>query len=89
MSNKPIIWAYYQHKYGGIYQIDLPCAKSTVDKSEWVAYTHVYPFTEETYIRPLGEFMDGRFRQISSSEFAILLSKDREQFQDEITKAKE
>lgn len=88
MINKPTIWGYYRHRYGGIYQIDLPCAKSTVDKSEWVAYTHVYPFAEETYIRPLDEFMDGRFTEISVAEFSNLLSKDRKQFQEEITKSK-
>lgn len=79
---------YYQHRYGGIYLVDFPKAKSTVDKTEWVVYTHIWPFEEETYIRPYDEWNDGRFKEIDLEKVSDLFRKDRVEFQLEIGKAR-
>ena len=63
-------------------------ATSSVDKSKWVVYNHVYPFEYETWIRPYDEWCDGRFRKIEHEEYAELLMRDREEFKLEIGKAK-
>lgn len=78
---------YYQHRYGGLYIVN-GIALSTIDKSKWVVYNHVYPFEAETWIRPYDEWCDGRFRKIEHEEYADLLMKDRSEFQIEIGKAK-
>jgi len=81
---------YYQHRHGGVYYVNNPRALSTVDKSEWVVYTHVCPFDRETWIRPKSEWEDeGRFRELSIEEFEVLYSRDRTEFQEEIRKSKE
>jgi hypothetical protein len=61
-------------------------AKSTIDQSKWVVYSHCYPFQYETWIRPYDEWCDGRFRQLEPSEYdELIMSKDRVTFQNEIT----
>jgi len=70
---------YYQHRYGGIYRVDHGCATNTVDGSEWVVYTHVFPFEKNTFIRPRAEFCDGRFVALSDSELDRALSNDAAQ----------
>jgi hypothetical protein len=79
---------YYQHRYGGVYHVDKPKVLSTVDKSEWVVYTHAWPFEIETWIRPKTEWEDGRFREVFGEELLALFAKDRLEFQEEITKAR-
>lgn len=80
---------FYQHRYGGIYSVDKVKAKSSVDKSEWVVYTHIWPFEEEVWIRPYSEWTDGRFRPLEQNEYLDLIRRDREEFQREITANKE
>jgi hypothetical protein len=75
---------YYQHRYGGIYQVIVPKVTSSVDKSIWVVYSHVYPFETEVWCRPSEEFTDGRFKEISEAELKTLLTKDKFDFQKEI-----
>ncbi len=76
---------FYQHRYGGIYSVLAVKAMSTIDKSEWVVYTHVYPFENEVWIRPYDEWTDGRFRVLEPGEYIELIAKDRKEFQKEIT----
>lgn len=83
----PQVNCYYQHRYGGLYIVK-EIATSTVDKSRWVVYNHVYPFEYDTWIRPYDEWCDGRFRKIEREEYTSLLMKDRLEFQVEIGKAK-
>ena len=88
MTN-PIAGTYYQHRYGGIYIVEIPKVLSTVDKSEWVVYSHVYPFEAGVvWSRPHAEWTDGRFREIDTAELHVFLDKDRETFQNEITETK-
>lgn len=84
---KPNINVYYQHRYGGLYIVK-DIATSTVDKSKWVVYAHVYPFEYETWIRPYDEWCDGRFRELGPEEYSELLKKDRLEFRFEIGKAR-
>lgn len=79
---------FYQHRYGGIYAVEFPKAKSSVDVSEWVVYTHIYPFEEEVWIRPYSEWTDGRFRPLEQEEYLHLIRRDREEFQQAISKAR-
>ena len=84
---RPEVNVYYQHRYGGLYKVQ-DIATSSVDKSIWVVYTHVYPFEYQTWIRPYDEWCDGRFRKIEFEEYAPLLMRDRLEFQVEIGKAR-
>lgn len=79
---------YYQHRYGGIYTVDFHRVKNTVDKSEWVVYTHVWPFEIETWIRPKLEFEDGRFRELEAGEYSNFLKCDREEFKRKVTETR-
>lgn len=63
-------------------------ATSTVDKTRWVVYEHVYPFDYQCWIRPYNEWCDGRFREITKVEFDEFVKKDRIEFQLEIGKAR-
>lgn len=80
---------YYQHRYGGIYTVDFPQARSTVDKSEWVVYTHVYPFEVSQWLRPKAEWNDGRFKVIEGMDLRRVLDQPREVLQAAINKAKQ
>lgn len=84
---KPEINCYYQHRYGGLYKVS-DIAFSTVDKSQWVVYNHVYPFEYVTWIRPYDEWCDGRFREITREEYREFLKRDQQEFQNEINAAK-
>lgn len=87
---KPEVNRYYQHRYGGLYLVK-DIATSSVDKSKWVVYAHVYPFDYEIWIRPYNEWCDGRFTELSPGEYVELIStkgKDREAWQIEIGKAR-
>jgi hypothetical protein len=79
---------YYQHRYGGVYQV-VSVSTSTVDKSQWVVYRHLWPFEEQEWHRPYEEFVDGRFRELSYVEAMEIGKKDRTKFQLEITANKE
>ena len=83
-------YKYYQHRYGGVYHVDKPRVLSTVDKSEWVVYTHAWPFDTETWIRPKTEWEEeGKFREVYGDELMKLFAKDRISFQNEINEARE
>jgi len=85
---KPRTLTFYQHKHGGIYQVDVPSAVSTVDEREYVVYSHVWPFDMKTYIRPIEEWTDGRFRELVPNEVKELFARDKEEFQREILASK-
>jgi hypothetical protein len=84
---KPEPFTYYQHRYGGLYQTQrFVASKSTVDKSEWISYLHIWPFEQVVWHRPLAEFIDGRFTELSEKEvLALMRSKSDEEAQKEIT----
>lgn len=81
--------AFYQHRYGGVYQIDVPSSFDTDTGEEYVVYTHVYPFEVKTYHRKMSEFTDGRFRELAPNDVKELFSRDKESFQKEIIRAKQ
>lgn len=83
----PIIEQIYQHRYGGLYIVD-SVATHTETKEKLVIYTHLYPFENQTFARPLDEWTEGRFRPITDKEYSELTKKDRLEFQIEIGKAK-
>jgi hypothetical protein len=83
----PEINKHYQHRYGGIYKVQ-DVSLSTVDKSQWIVYKHVYPFEQHTWHRPYEEFTDGRFTEISTDDLMYFCAKDRDKFREEITQAK-
>ncbi len=77
----------YQHKYGGIYSVLAVKAISSEDASEWVVYTHIYPFPSQTYIRPVTEWSDGRFTKINQAQMSTLMQEDRNVFETQIRTA--
>ena len=81
---------YYRHRYGGIYSVQIAKAISTVDRSLWVVYNHVYPFEQQTWIRPYDEWCeDGKFTEITdSTELSNIFRRNREEFQKEILEVK-
>jgi hypothetical protein len=79
----PVIDQIYQHRYGGLYIVD-SVATHTTTKERLVVYTHLYPFESETYVRPLDEWTEDRFRLISGYDYVELSRKDKEQFKIEI-----
>ena len=85
---KPEVGSYYQHRYGGLYLL-LGISKSTIDKSEWVVYEHIFPFERDMWHRPYEEFIDGRFRLISEIEcLDIMEDNNREAYKLRIGNAK-
>lgn len=82
-------YKFYRHRYGGIYKIEHAISMNVEDQSEWVVYTHVWPFDMKTYHRRVSEFIDGRFKEIDALEYQIMISKDQREAQAEITSAKE
>lgn len=85
---KPQVYKYYQHRYGGVYEVLVPVAKSTIDGSAWTVYNHVWPFEREVWIRPYNEWVDGRFRELTGNEVTELFAKDKIKFQEEISAAR-
>lgn len=84
----PVIEQIYQHRYGGLYIVD-SIATHTVTKERLVIYTHLYPFEEQTWARPIDEWTAERFRKITGKECVELMKRDREEFQKEINNNKE
>jgi len=78
---------FYQHRYGGIYVVD-DVATHTGTKERLVIYTHVYPFDEVAWARPIDEWTEERFTRISYERVQELMKKDRAEFQTEINEAK-
>lgn len=57
---------YYRHRHGGIYKT-ICLSKSSVDRSDWVIYRHVYPFEELVWHRPLAEWTSDRFVELNEA----------------------
>ena len=77
---------FYQHRYGGIYYLGEDfLSESTVDNTIHVVYNHMFPFEEKIWHRPFDEFADGRFRELTSAEASVIMSKDEEEFKAEIS----
>lgn len=83
----PKVEQIYQHRHGGLYIVD-SVATHTSSKERLVIYTHLYPFDVQTWARPIEEWTEERFREISTQEYRELIEKDRIQFQTEIGLAK-
>jgi hypothetical protein len=84
----PAIGFLYQHVDGGLYQVT-GLGKSTVDQTDQVVYKHLFPFEAATWIRPLVEWTEQRFRLISSKEYDhITASTTREKMQQRIEQHK-
>lgn len=81
-------YKFYKHKHGGIYKIEHAASMNVEDQSDWVVYTHVWPFDMKTYHRRVSEFTDGRFTEIDTPEYLVMISKSRREAQAEITAAK-
>jgi hypothetical protein len=78
---------FVQHRYGGIYRV-LSTGKSTIDASEVVIYTHVWPFEFGTWVRPMSEWTEDRFKPLTENEVIVLRQADREKACAAITAAK-
>lgn len=78
---------YYKHKYGGIYRI-ITEGIHVDTKLIMVVYEHIYPFEQQTYIRNKTEF-EMNFSIIEYSQICTELSKDKIDFQIEITNNKQ
>lgn len=68
----PIPGQAYVHRYGGLYRV-VDVGLSTVDKSEHVAYRHVYPFEQQLWIRPRAEWTAERFTPITEAELSNII----------------
>lgn len=77
----------YRHQDGGIYQFD-SISKSTVDLTELVNYTHVWPFEQGAkWSRPAHEW-PSRFTPITAADLAEARKIERAVAQAAITNAK-
>lgn len=83
----PVIEQIYQHRHGGLYIVD-SIATHTDTKQRLVIYTHLYPFEQYTWARPIEEWTEERFRPVTGKEYSELTKKDRIEFQLEIGKSK-
>lgn len=84
----PILHQLYQHRYGGIYIVD-DVATHTGTKERLVIYSHIYPFEQNAWARPIDEWTKERFRAITTTEADALMSKDKTLFQEEINQARQ
>lgn len=76
---------YYQHRYGGVYFLTEDyLSESTVDNSKHVVYLHFFPYEKKIWHRPVSEFIDGRFRELTYNELESIVSNDREEFKAQI-----
>jgi hypothetical protein len=87
-NNHPLTGKYFQHRDGGIYRVT-DTGFSTIDASAVVIYVHLFPFTENTWVRPASEWTPDRFREITRKEAVDLFSENRADMQIAITAAKE
>jgi hypothetical protein len=78
---------FFQHTDGGLYRLK-ELSTSTVDKSTWVVYEHVWPFEPSTWHRPLAEW-ESRFTQVSATVIVEAVKGNREAAQEEITRKRE
>lgn len=86
----PQRYKYYQHRDGGIYTVSVPRAVNKDDKSEWVVYSHVWPFPpQEPWIQKYEDWtVEGKFREINSEDLNKFMSRDIEEVREEISKAR-
>jgi hypothetical protein len=75
---------YYKHKYGGIYCLLSEAINKSNNDEIMVIYEHVYPFTKATYVRRKDEFFNSN-TILTDEQLERELSRDREEFQNEIT----
>lgn len=75
----------YQHKYGGIYQVE---DVEVVDDELMVIYSHLWPFDRRTYKRPYAEWTADRFTLLTHEEAVALMEESREVGQQRVTEAK-
>lgn len=68
----PNVNAHYLHVDGGVYKV-LSIGVSTVDQTQQVTYQHLYPFKQQVWVRPLDEWVDTRFTELTQSEYEELL----------------
>lgn len=73
---------YYKHRYGGIYRLD-GVGTSTVDgKTKVMVYTHIFPFEEQIWVRPIEQFTADRFTEISMVEAHSFMARtDQDDYQ--------
>ncbi len=83
----PKIESFYQHRYGGLYIVN-DVATHTGTKERLVIYTHLYPFESGVWARPISEWTEDRFTEITGSQLISLQQRDREEFQKEITETR-
>lgn len=81
------IGEFYQHRYGGLY-VPMSIGKSTVDRSEQVIYIHIFPFDRDVWVRPMTEWVDGRFTLLTVQEATEIQKYNREEFKVQIATAK-
>lgn len=84
----PKVDQYYMHKHGGLYRV-VTTGYSTVDTKEMVVYDHLYPFERKTWIRPMSEWTEDRFKLVTYEYVIhIMQSTERHQMQLDITMRK-
>lgn len=88
MTSVPMTDRLYQHQDGGFYVVQ-SVATSTDDLSQWVVYTHVWPFEQKQWLRRVEEWTPERFRLSSNTEMtAMMLAYTRQDYQQRVTEAK-
>lgn len=78
----------FQHKDGGIYRFAKYVRYSDRPNEIGVEYDHVWPFEQISWVRPLVEWSEDRFRSITAGEAATLMKMDKVVAQVEITNRK-
>lgn len=79
---------FYQHIDGGLY-LTKSLSTSSVDKSQWIVYDHVWPFEMKLWHRPLEEWTPERFREVDYAEATTIATGDKERAQLEIAARRE
>ena len=83
----PKVEQFYQHRHGGLYFVE-SVATHTTSKERLVVYSHLYPFDVETYARPISEWTEERFREVTHGTAMDLMNRNEEQFREEILESK-
>lgn len=77
---KPMNGTYWYHRYGGIYQV-MDVGTVTLDgETQMVAYYHLFPFESQMWLRPLEEWTEERFVQISPELAKLIMGGDQETY---------